>query len=114
MHASAAKLVSTIGAGSALAHLASSPQLAVDGGPWHAARRKYYQKNNEYSIYRDDLAIVAGMQVAVRSMQPASMKPIPALPQVFKSWPSQVIDEQASLQAVVTSLISSITCGLKW
>ena len=96
--------VDAIGAGSALAHLANSPQLAVAMG---ALGMQHVERNydwqivlKEYSNLLDDLADRRQhASNSVKHANLASMKPIPALPQVFKSWPSQVIDKNSSLQA---------------
>ena len=90
--------VDAVGAGNALAHLASSPELGIAMG---SLGMQHVENNydwkvvlNQYSELLDTLAdLRRHASGSAKHAHLASMKPIPTLQQVFKAWPSHVIDK---------------------
>ena len=96
--------VDAVAAGAALAHLANSPALAIGMGAvgMQRVKQKYDWEVilNEYSALLDSLKDRRQHATnGVKNAKLACIKPIPELSEIFKSWPSHVIDKHASLQA---------------
>ena len=96
--------VDAVSAGAALARLANSPARAIAMGALGMQRvEQHYDWKvvlNQYSELLDFLADRrCHAMKSAKHAKLASMKPIPALSQVFRAWPSQVINESTSLKA---------------
>ena len=96
--------VDALSAGAALARLADSPSLAVGMG---ALGRQRVKQNYDWKVvlnqYSELLDVLADRRrhamKSTRYAHLAGMKPIPALSQIFKAWPSHVISDRNAIHA---------------
>ena len=95
--------VNAADAGAALARLAASPELAVAMGALGIQRvQNHYDWKivlKHYSDLLDELADRRRLAMgSTNHVNLAAMKPIPPLVEIFKAWPSKVIDVNTSIQ----------------